>query len=71
MKTTIRRISEATGFSAATISNALNRKKGVNPRTAEEIFKIASEMGYLPVVQQRKIHFVMYRTCLLYTSRCV
>ena len=62
MKTTIRRISEATGFSAATISNALNRKKGVNPRTAEEIFKTASEMGYLQAAQQRKIHFVMYRT---------
>lgn len=68
MKTTIRRISEATGFSAATISNALNRKKGVNPRTAEEIFKTASEMGYLQAAQQRKIHFVMYRTNGLITD---
>lgn len=68
MKTTIRRISEATGFSAATVSNALNRKRGVNAQTAEEIFKTAKDMGYLASVQQKKIHFVLYRTNGLITD---
>lgn len=68
MKTTIRRISEATGFSSATVSNALNRKQGVNPRTAEEIFRTAREMGYLPSAQQRKIHFALYQTNGLITD---
>ena len=30
MKVNIRKISEDTGFSMSTVSNALNRKKGVN-----------------------------------------
>lgn len=68
MKTTIRGISEATGFSAATVSNALNRKRGVNPQTAEEIFRTARKMGYLPTTQQKKIHFVLYRTNGLITD---
>lgn len=68
MKTTIRRISEVTGFSAATISNALNRKRGVNPRTADEIFKAAREMGYFPEIRQKKIHFALYQTNGLITD---
>ena len=32
MKVNIRKISEETGFSMSTVSNALNRKKGVNKR---------------------------------------
>lgn len=34
MKNNIKRISELTGFSPATISNALNNKRGVNKDTA-------------------------------------
>lgn len=68
MKTTIRRISEATGFSTATISNALNGKRGVNARTSEEIFRAARKMGYFPESQQKKIHFVLYRTNGLITD---
>ena len=41
MKVSIKKISEITGFSPATISNALNNKKGVNKDTAETIFKVA------------------------------
>ncbi len=46
MKVSIQRISEITGFSTATVSNALNRKRGVNPETAEKIFETARELGY-------------------------
>ena len=35
-----------TGFSPATVSNALNRKKGVNEETSRKIFKVAEELGY-------------------------
>ena len=53
MKASIRYISELTGFSPATVSNALNHKKGVNAKTAAEVFRVAKEVGYI---------------CLLYTS---
>ena len=46
MKVNIRKISEETGFSMSTVSNALNRKKGVNKETAEKILKVAEELGY-------------------------
>ena len=47
MKVNIRKISERTGFSPATVSNALNHKRGVNKDTAAEILKTAKEMGYV------------------------
>ena len=46
MKVSIRKISEITGFSPATVSNALNHKRGVNKETAEQILKTAEELGY-------------------------
>ena len=46
MKVSIRKISEITGFSPATVSNALNHKRGVNKETAERILKTAEELGY-------------------------
>lgn len=61
MKINIRQISEATGFSPATVSNALNHKKGVNRETAEAIFKAASEMGYISAGENHKIRLVIYR----------
>ena len=36
-KPSVRKISEITGFSPATVSNALNGKRGVNKETAEHI----------------------------------
>ena len=41
MKVSVRKISEITGFSPATVSNALNYKKGVNAETSAKIFKVA------------------------------
>lgn len=61
MKASIRKISELTGFSPATISNALNHKKGVNKETAEAIFKVANEIGYENESRISRIKLVIYK----------
>lgn len=61
MKTSIRDISKITGFSPATVSNALNYKKGVNKETAAEIFRVARETGYISENAIRKIKLVIFR----------
>ncbi|MEG0215488.1 MAG: LacI family DNA-binding transcriptional regulator [Hungatella sp.] len=61
MKPSIRQISEITGFSVATISNALNHKKGVNKDTSEVIFRIAREIGYLDNSTISKIKLLIYK----------
>lgn len=61
MKASIRKISELTGFSPATISNALNRKKGVNKETSEMIFKVAKEIGYENEYRISRIKLVIYK----------
>ncbi len=62
MKASIKQISEMTGYSPATISNALNRKKGVNSETAQEVFRVAKEIGYIQENDIKKIVFVMYKS---------
>lgn len=61
MKVSIRKISEVTGFSPATVSNALNHKRGVNAQTSMQIFKVAEELGYRTEERIKKIRFVIYR----------
>ncbi len=61
MKTSIRQISKITGFSIATVSNALNGKKGVNKETAEKILKVAKANGYLNERKITSINFVIYK----------
>lgn len=61
MKVSIKQISQMTGFSPATVSNALNRKRGVNSNTSEKIFKAAKELGYQQEKPITKIKFVTYR----------
>lgn len=61
MKVNIKQISERSGFSPATISNALNHKKGVNKETSATIFQIAREMGYLEENRITKIKFVIFK----------
>ncbi len=68
MRTTIRTISEATGFSPATVSNALNNKRGVNPATTETIMRVARELEYFEEPILKKILFVMYKTNGLITD---
>jgi LacI family transcriptional regulator len=61
MKINLKKISELSGFSLATVSNALNNKSGVNRETAEQILKIAREHGYITENKIRKIKLVTYR----------
>ncbi len=61
MKPGIKQISEQTGFSVATVSNALNHKRGVNADTAEKILRVAREIGYLEAGNIRKIRLVIFK----------
>jgi len=61
MKPSIKHLSEITGFSAATISNALNNKKGVSKKTIEIIQKAARECGYIDKAKMSSIKFVIYK----------
>lgn len=61
MKPNIRMISKLTGYSPATVSNALNRKKGVNKETSDEIFKVANEIGYSNETKISRIRLVIYK----------
>lgn len=61
MKPGIKQISEITGFSAATVSNALNQKKGVNQKTADDIVRVAKEIGYLTTEEITKIKLLIYK----------
>lgn len=61
MKVGIKKISELSGFSLATVSNVLNHKKGVNQQTADLILKIAHEIGYLKENCVKTIKLVIYK----------
>lgn len=61
MKISIRDISAATGFSPATVSNALNHKSGVNKATAQKVLQAAADIGYLNERKISKIKFVIFR----------
>jgi len=61
VKISIKKLSEVTGFSPATISNALNNKRGVNKETAAEVLRVAKEMGYISENRITKIRLVIYK----------
>jgi DNA-binding LacI/PurR family transcriptional regulator len=61
LKASIKTISNITGFSQATVSNALNNKKGVNSKTAEIILKTAADQGYLSDPKISNIKLVIYK----------
>jgi LacI family transcriptional regulator len=61
MKTSIRTIRQITGFSPATVSNALNRKNGVNKETSKAIFKVANELGYIDDSKVTKIKLIIFK----------
>lgn len=68
MKVNIKKISEITGFSTATVSNALNNKRGVSKETAQRIFQVAAETGYLSGSRMGHIKLVIYKNSGLVVS---
>jgi len=60
-KVSIKKLSEMTGFSPATISNALNNKRGVKKETVAEVLRVAKEMGYVSEDRITKIRLVIYK----------
>ncbi|MCR5526220.1 MAG: LacI family DNA-binding transcriptional regulator [Lachnospiraceae bacterium] len=61
-KPSVKKISELTGFSQATVSNALNGKRKVNKETQEKIFQVAEELGYsLKNSEIHAIRFIVFR----------
>ncbi len=60
-KVSVREISRVTGFSPATVSNALNRKRSVSEETAKVILEAAHSMGYQQTSQLETIQFVLAR----------
>lgn len=61
MKVSIKDISKKTGLSPATISNALNHKRGVSEETSAKVFRVAKEMGYISESKIRRIKLVIYK----------
>lgn len=61
MKVGIKDISERTGYSVATVSNALNHKRGVNSETSSKIFQVAQELGYINSAKITRIRFITYK----------
>ncbi len=61
MKVSIKDISRRTGFSPATISNALNHKKGVSEETSAEVFRVAKEMGYISESKIMRVKLVIFK----------
>lgn len=61
MKANIKTISEITGFSQATVSNALNGKRGVSKETSDKVFAVARETGYITESRVKNIKLVIYK----------
>ncbi|HIX28281.1 MAG TPA: LacI family DNA-binding transcriptional regulator, partial [Candidatus Blautia stercoravium] len=61
MKVSVKDISKKTGFSPATISNALNHKRGVSEETAAKVLQAAKEMGYISESRIMKVKLVIFK----------
>ena len=59
MKVNIKQISDATGFSAATISNALTGHRAVSKEATEKILEVAKRLGYVAEKKIDKIKLVI------------
>lgn len=60
-KVSVRELSRITGFSPATVSNALTGKRGVSEATTAIIKKAAAEMGYQRSSKLSRVQFVIAR----------
>lgn len=60
MKVNIKKLSELSGYSPATISNALHNRRGVSKKTAAKVWKLAQEAGYKLKTNVSSIKLVTY-----------
>ena len=61
VKPSVKAIGKLTGFSPATVSNALNNKRGVKKETSCRIFEVAKQLGYINSFDANRIRFIIYR----------
>ncbi len=67
MSVTIKDISESLGLSPATVSMALNNRKGVNSATRQKVLEYVQQVGYAvpdsqkPVFSDGSLQFIVYR----------
>lgn len=63
MKPTVKDIAVAANVSPATVSNALNNRKGVSDSVKQLVFKAAKELGYAKEssVERNAVRFVIYK----------
>ena len=55
MKVTMSQIASVVGVSRGTVDRALHHRSGVNPQVADEILKVAHELGYRPNFSARTL----------------
>lgn len=60
-KVTIKDVAKASGYSIATVSNALNDIDVLNPKTKEHVLKIAEELNYVPNLNGKRLKLVETR----------
>ena len=61
-KPSLKQISEITGYSIATVSNALSGNRGVSPEAAAQIYQCAKDTGYISIRKIRRVKLVALRT---------
>lgn len=63
MKLTIKDIARAANVSPATVSNALNNRKGVSEDVRQLVYKVAKDIGYMrePAAKRNTLRFVVYK----------
>ncbi len=61
MSISIKEISKLTGYSQATVSNAISGKRAVSRQAAESIFEVAREHGYFQKQHITKIKFINFK----------
>ena len=55
MAVTIQQIAERAGVSRGTVDRALNQRGRIDPQVAEEILRIADQMGYVPRTKKARV----------------
>ena len=61
MKPNLKKISELTGYSVATVSNTLSGNRKVSQEAANKIFSTAREIGYITMAKIKRVKLVSLR----------